>query len=75
MDALVVVEASTGSLRRYEVGGERPLLSHEATVGERRTFTVGVVEEFRVSPDPAFAVNTDEAPPPLPPSVGAVSIA
>lgn len=57
--ALVSVEPASGTLRRYEVGGERPRLTHTATSGEPETFSAGVVEDFRKSPDDKFAVGFD----------------
>lgn len=57
--ALVSVEPSTGTLRRYEVGGERPRLTHSATCDGPCSFSANVVEEFRKSPDDEFAVGFD----------------
>lgn len=58
--ALVIVDAHTGTLSRYEIGGSRPRLTHRATVDQRCTFTPEVVETFRTNPDPDFYVGPTE---------------
>lgn len=55
--ALVVVDAHTGTLTRYEVGGHAPMRSHCASKDEPRTFTTKVVEDFRRFPPGEFSVR------------------
>lgn len=55
--ALVSVEPSTGTLRRYECGGNGPRLTHDATCDGQCSFSAAIVEEFRKSPDDEFAVG------------------
>lgn len=72
MATLVSVEAYSGTLRRYEVGGQIARLTHQCTIGKPCSFTKGVVEEFRLRPDAHFSVE----PPPRPtgPPAGAGTI-
>jgi hypothetical protein len=53
--ALVSVEPSTGTLRRYETGCAKPRLTHSATCTEVCVFSAAIVEEFRSDPDDKFA--------------------
>lgn len=55
--ALVSVEPRTGTLRRYECGGNGPRLTHDATCDEACSFSADVVENFRKSPGDKFAVG------------------
>jgi hypothetical protein len=48
--SMVSIETDTATRRRYEIGGEKPILTHECTMGERADIAPEVVEEFRVSP-------------------------
>lgn len=62
MATIVVIEAATGNMDRYEIGGSAHRHTHSATYGKSITFTPKVVEQFRTMPDPKFAVE----PPPRP---------
>ena len=72
MATLVSVEAYSGTLRRYECGGEIARLSHFLSIGRPSTFTKQVIEEFRTRPDPSWSV--DPPPRPTSPPAGAGTI-
>lgn len=57
--ALVTVTPATGTLQRYECGGERPRLTHSATTDQKETFSARVVRNFRARPQERFAVGFD----------------
>lgn len=66
MTALVSIEPATRAIRRWECGGDRPRLTHEAEWPAEMPVTPGQVEMFRLSPPVEFRV--DQAPKPPPPS-------
>lgn len=67
MPTLVSVEPYSGTLRRYEqVDRATVRLSHQYLHGGPATFTKDVVEFFRTSPDPKWAVEPDYDPDPPP---------
>lgn len=69
---LVLVEAASGSLNRYETGGSKVRRTHGCTYGQQVTFTPKVVEEFRIWPSPEFAVDPPPRPTGPPSGVGTI---
>lgn len=76
MPAIVLVDAHTGRLRRYEGVGKVKVLTHKAGLEEDQqvTFKVDTVERFRLMPDDIFKVDPPptETPPRAGPSRAAV---
>lgn len=72
MATLVTTDSAEGWIRRYETGGEKARLTHSACFGGPVTFTPNIIEQFRIYPDPQFAVD----PPPRPtgPPAGAGTV-
>lgn len=62
MASLVVVEAQTGSLTRYEIGGEAVRKTHACTLRKHVEFTRDIVEGFRTNSPDAFSVEPDPSP-------------
>lgn len=46
----VSINCQTGEFNRYEAGGERPRLTHEALITEGAELTAGMVEMLRTNP-------------------------
>jgi hypothetical protein len=68
--ALVIVDAKRSALARYESGpsGARPTLTHAVVADTPVSFTPGVVERFRRSPEERFRLPSPlGAPCPGPP--------
>jgi hypothetical protein len=59
---LVSVESYSGTLRRYEVGGQTARLTHMFSYGRPLTFSALVVENFRIRPDARDSVDPGPRP-------------
>jgi hypothetical protein len=64
MATLVLVDAHTGTLERFETGGALARKTHAATIDGPFSFTAKEVEDFRLTPDARFSLT----PPPSPTS-------
>jgi hypothetical protein len=64
MATLVLVDAHTGTLDRFETGGTLARKTHSATNDGPVSFTAKMVEAFRLMPDERFSLT----PPPSPTS-------
>ena len=60
MAALVYIENETGSLTRYEVGGDRPRATHACTYGSYVDLLPITVELFRTKPPEKFLIGDAE---------------
>ncbi len=79
MATVVSVSPYEGVLRRYEIGGEACRLTHIAhapeDMGRPVVFSVKVIEDFRLMPDPAFAVEPPPRPTNPPAAAGRIAAA
>lgn len=64
---LVTVTSGTGTLARYECGGEIARMTHRATLWEPATFPLDLVLKFRSNPEDRFSVQPESTPPWHPP--------
>lgn len=64
MNAIVTVDAHTGTLRRYEIGGAARRMTHAASADQHVSFSPAVVEQFRTAPHPRFMVGPALLPSP-----------
>lgn len=55
--AVVSVDAHTGTLTRYEIGGPQRRKTHVASLGKPAEFVPKLVEEFRRFPPSEFYVG------------------
>ena len=70
--SIVLVEAETGTLTRYEIGGSTFRKTHCCWLNQVVTFTKRVVENFRLHPSLDFAI--EPGPQPTPPNAGAGTV-
>lgn len=75
MASLVVIEASTGSINRYEVGGVAIRRTHGATLDKPVDFMKDQIESFRVNPPNEFSVDPPPRPTNPPANAGSARIA
>lgn len=75
MATIVTLEAATGDMNRYEIGGSSYRHTHSCTYGKPVSFTAKVVEQFRLMPDPKFAVEPPPRPTNPPASAGTARVA
>lgn len=74
MATLVSVDCEEGTLRRYECGGTKARLTHQATaVNGALSLTFEALEKFRVDPSPDFAVEPPPRPTNSPAAAGAIA--
>ena len=60
MTVFVSIDTKTGQLNRYEIGGNKPRLTHTAhpdNLALVKNYTQGLVDAFRDHPDPMFRVQ------------------
>jgi hypothetical protein len=73
MATLVSVESYSGTLTRYEVGGQCARATHRCSAYSPVSFTPKVVEDFRLRPDPRFAIDPGPRPTNPPASAGRIA--
>ncbi len=79
MATIVSIDPHEGCLRRYEIGGESYRLTHIAHAPDALprpvVFSAKIIEDFRLMPDPAFAIEPPPRPTNPPAAAGVVRIA
>jgi hypothetical protein len=70
MATLVFADHRTGTLSRYEVGGEEARLTHQIVLGKPSVFSWDAIQEMRTNPADEWKVEPDPRPTMPPAGVG-----